>query len=72
MRLDADSLGFFRGTRRTLDGAWVRPRFDGWLQVQDEVGGLVNRALRGELTDTACLEAADRVVARAREEGTAT
>ncbi len=70
--VDADSLGFFRGTRRTLDGAWVRPRFDGWLQVQDEVGGLVNRALRGELTDAACLEAADRVVARAREEETAT
>jgi multiple sugar transport system substrate-binding protein len=67
--LDADSLGFFRGTRRTLDGAWVRPRFNGWLRVQDEVGGLVNRALRRELSDTACLEAADGVVARAREEG---
>lgn len=70
--LDADSLGFFRGTRRTLDGAWVRPRFDGWLRVQDEVGTLINRALRGELGDSACLQAADRVVARALEEGSGT
>jgi multiple sugar transport system substrate-binding protein len=67
--LDAESLGFFRGTRRTLEGAWVRPRFDGWLRVQDEVGILVNQALRHELGDTACLDAADRVVARAREDG---
>lgn len=68
--LDADALGFFRNTRRTLEGAWVRPRFDGWLEVQDEVGVLVNRALRREITDEACLAAADEVVARAHEEHT--
>lgn len=65
--LNRDSLDFFRATRRTLDGAWVRPRFDGWLDVQDEVGGLVNRVLRGELSATACLDAADGICARARD-----
>ncbi len=67
--LDRDSLGFFRNTRSTLDGAWVRPRFDGWLGVQDEVGVLINRALRGSLADGACLDAADAVCARARMAG---
>jgi multiple sugar transport system substrate-binding protein len=70
--LDADSLGFFRGTRRTLEGAWMRPRFDGWLQIQDEVGALINQALRGELGDSACLQAADRVVVRVLAEGIGT
>ena len=65
--LNEDCLDFFRATRRTLDGAWVRPRFDGWLDVQDEVGSLVNRALRGDLSDEACLARADEVRARALE-----
>ena len=65
--LDRDSLGFFRNTRRTLDGAWVRPRFDGWLDVQDRVGGLINRALRGDLSDAACLDEADAICAGVRD-----
>ena len=69
--LDRDSLGFFRDTRSTLDGAWVRPRFDGWLDVQDEVGVLINRALRGAMSDEACLDGADAVLARARTRGSA-
>ena len=70
--VNGDSLDFFRATRRTLDASWVRPRFDGWLDVQDVVGGLVNRALRGELSDTACLDAADDVFAHLRDEGSGT
>jgi multiple sugar transport system substrate-binding protein len=65
--LDRDSLGFFRNTRRTLDGAWVRPRFDGWLDVQDRVGGLINRALRGDLSDAACLDEADAICSGIRD-----
>ena len=61
------SLGFFRNTRRTLDKAWLRPRFDGWLDVQDAVGTLVNRALRGEINDDSCLRLSDDAVARARD-----
>jgi len=65
--LNADALDFFRSTRRTLDSAWVRPRFDGWLAIQDQVGMLINGALRHQLTDEACLAAADDVVAVALE-----
>lgn len=65
--LNDDCLGFFRNTRRTLDEAWLRPRFDGWLDVQDAVGTLVNRALRGEINDDACLRLSDDAVARSRD-----
>jgi multiple sugar transport system substrate-binding protein len=65
--VNADCLDFFRSTRATLEGAWVRPRFDSWLEVQDEVGLLINRALRQEIDDLACLREADEVLARARE-----
>jgi multiple sugar transport system substrate-binding protein len=70
--LDADALGFFSSTRRTLDGAWLRPRFDGWLQIQDGVGTLIDRALRGELSAAACLAAADDLTVHVLEEANAT
>lgn len=64
--LNADSLDFFRGTRRTLDAAWVRPRFQGWLDIQDQVGTLINRTLRGGMSHAACLDAVDDARARVR------
>ena len=64
--VNADCLDFFRATRATLEGAWLRPRFDGWLDVQDRVGALINQALRHELDDRTCLDRADEAVARAR------
>lgn len=67
--LNADSLDFFRGTRRTLDAAWVRPRLEGWLDIQDEVGTLISRALRGGLSHAACLDAGDEACARAYARG---
>jgi multiple sugar transport system substrate-binding protein len=66
--LNADALDFFRGTRQTLERSWVRPRLDGWLDVQDEAGILINQALRGELSDVACLSATDQKTARLLEE----
>lgn len=66
-RLNRDSNDFFRGTRATLEGAWLRPRMAGWLEVQDAVGALVNQALRGEITDEACLAGANAVFDRSRE-----
>jgi multiple sugar transport system substrate-binding protein len=50
-RTNADSLDFFRGTRATLDGAYLRPRHAAYIEVQDESAPLVTAALRGELTD---------------------
>jgi len=59
-RINADCLDFFRNTRRTLGGARVRPRFNGWLDVQDEAGSLLNATLRRDLSDDECLDRIDR------------
>ena len=32
--LDGDSGGFYSGTLRTTEAAWVRPRFDGFIEFQ--------------------------------------
>jgi multiple sugar transport system substrate-binding protein len=64
---NADSLGFFRSTRATLDTARIRPHYDGWLTVQDEAGTAINRALRREITDQECLELIQRSYAESRE-----
>lgn len=62
-RVNADSLDFFRGTRATLEGAYLRPRFSGYPEVQVDAAILVNRALRGELTDEQLRGELDAVVA---------
>ena len=50
-RTNADSLDFFRGTRATLEGAYVRPRFVEYIELQNALSELVNQALVGRLTD---------------------
>lgn len=50
-RLNADSWDFFRGTRQTLEEAWVRPRTAGFIEFQDTVSPWVTATLRGEMTD---------------------
>lgn len=50
-RTNADSLDFFRGTRATLEGAYVRPRFVHYIELQNSLSELVTEALLGGLTD---------------------
>lgn len=38
--------GFYRRTRATLDQAWVRPRFAGWIAFQDRGSAIVREGLR--------------------------
>jgi len=38
---------FYRLTRATLDRAWVRPRFPGWIAFQDQGSAIVREGLRG-------------------------
>jgi len=40
--------GFYADTRETLEGAWVRPRHDGYMTFQDEASACLTRALAGE------------------------
>ena len=50
-RLNEDSLDFFRGTRQTLEGASIRPRFAGWPAFQNQASVWTNQALRRDITD---------------------
>lgn len=50
-RLNEDSLDFFRGTRATLEGASVRPRFAGWPAFQNRASVWTHQALRREISD---------------------
>ena len=37
---------FYRSTRRTIEGSWVRPRHDGYMPFQDAASRLLNEALQ--------------------------
>ncbi len=40
------SGAFYRDTRATLEGGWVRPRHDGYIAFQEEASQRINRSLR--------------------------
>jgi multiple sugar transport system substrate-binding protein len=63
-RLNADTWDFFRGTRRTLEEAWVRPRTAGFIEFQDTVSPWVTATLRGELTDDELVRRANKLATR--------
>jgi multiple sugar transport system substrate-binding protein len=44
--LDAIFGGCFRSTRQTLEGAWIRPRYNGYLSFQETAGPLIEHFLR--------------------------
>jgi multiple sugar transport system substrate-binding protein len=74
-RLNENSWDFFRGTRKTLEGSWVRPRTAGYMEFQDTVSPWVTAALHGELTDDTLIRRAsalaERLLAPADTEGDA-
>jgi len=39
--------GFYRDTRATLEGAWVRPRHDGYMPFQEAASDRINKGLLG-------------------------
>jgi len=49
-RTNADSLDFFRGTRATLEGAYLRPRSTTYIELQNTASPWVTAAIAGELT----------------------
>ena len=50
---------FFRNTRQTLNTAWLRPRYEGYMTLQDRAGDIVHACLRGNATEAATLAALD-------------
>jgi multiple sugar transport system substrate-binding protein len=51
--VNAASDNFFSGTLLTLQTAYVRPRFDGFVRFFEAAGIQINRCLRSELDDRA-------------------
>jgi multiple sugar transport system substrate-binding protein len=47
--------GFFSGTRATLEGAWIRPRYARYIEFQEAGGRLVEAHLRNELGEARLL-----------------
>jgi multiple sugar transport system substrate-binding protein len=50
---DSDGLDqawgrYYSSTRRSLDAAWVRPRADGWIALQDHASELVRAVITGQ------------------------
>jgi multiple sugar transport system substrate-binding protein len=54
-RTNAETLDFFRGTRATLEGAYLRPRTAQYIELQDRLSPLVTQTLAGQLTDAQCV-----------------
>lgn len=49
---DAAAGRFFSGTLKTLQSAYLRPRFDGFVQFFEAAGIEVNKCLRGQVSDS--------------------
>ncbi len=62
--LNEDSLDFFRGTRRTLEGAYLRPRSPEYIEIQNELSPLVTEAICGRVSDADLLSQLDAGVVR--------
>jgi len=50
LAIDARFGGCFAATRATMEAAWIRPRYKGYLQFQAKGGDLVEHHLRGEFS----------------------
>ena len=53
--VNAMADGFFTGTLQTLQTAYLRPRFDGFVRFFEAAGIEINRCLRREVTDAALI-----------------
>jgi multiple sugar transport system substrate-binding protein len=48
--------GFYSATRRTVEQAWLRPRYHGYLEFQGQGGDMVEAHLRGDLAERKLLD----------------
>lgn len=53
---NAATLDFYRATRCTLEGAWLRPRHNGYMPFQEEASHIVNGAVTHSLSIPVALE----------------
>ena len=59
-QINLETNDFFKGTRKTLDLAWVRPRHNGYMEFQDKSGDLINEYLQTEISaESVCEKLSD-------------
>lgn len=63
---NAASRDFFRNTRETLETSWLRPRYDGYMRLQDRGGDIVHACLRGEAGVNETLDGLDAAYRESR------
>ena len=56
LAVDCEAGGFFSGTRKTLESAYVRPRFDGFVRFFEAAGIEINRCLKNGAGDAQLIE----------------
>jgi multiple sugar transport system substrate-binding protein len=54
--INLDSNSFFKGTLETLDRAWLRPRYDGYMYFQDIAGTIINKYLSSDTSAESVIE----------------
>ncbi|WP_029041442.1 type 2 periplasmic-binding domain-containing protein [Cucumibacter marinus] len=64
---NADCMNFFFNTRKTLESSWLRPRYDGYMALQDRGGDIIHACLKGEVSAAAALEALDAAYRETRK-----
>ncbi len=62
--LNSQTLDFFKGTRSTMEGAYMRPRLPAYVAFQDTVSPWVTQALRGEISDQQLITSMNMEAAR--------
>lgn len=63
---NAATRNFFRNTRATLESAWLRPRYDGYMGFQDKGGEIIHACLRGNTTISETLDNLDAAYRESR------
>ena len=46
---NANCRNFFKNTRKTLETAWLRPRYDGYMYFQNNAGDVIHQFLKKEI-----------------------
>ncbi|MFT5742222.1 MAG: multiple sugar transport system substrate-binding protein [Paracoccaceae bacterium] len=63
---NAACRNFFRNTRETLETAWLRPRYDGYMGFQEVGGDILHACLRGEANKSQTLDRLDAAYRESR------
>ncbi|MBE0414860.1 carbohydrate ABC transporter substrate-binding protein [Yoonia sp.] len=63
---NAQCRNFFHNTRETLETAWLRPRYNGYMGFQERGGNILHAFLRGETSKIATLDRLDAAYRESR------